>query len=61
MVDPFVTRLGMVMHHHELEFNTKQFLCYVQGQGHSEGLYDPNVPISTISSELVVLLQPNVV
>ena len=32
---------------------------YRQCQGHSEGLYNQNMTISTISSKLLVRLQPN--
>ena len=40
----------------------KKFLfCYLQGQGHSEGSYDPDVTLSTIFSELWIPWQPNLV
>ena len=38
----FVTKLDMVMHHHELECHAKKFACYIQCEGDSEGLYDQN-------------------
>ena len=34
---------------------------FLQSQGHSEGLYDQNMTIFTISSKLLVDLQPNLV
>ena len=44
------------MHHHELECHAKRLVCYFQGQGHSKGSYDKNMTVSTISSELLILL-----
>ena len=32
-----------------------------QGQGHSEGLYNQNMTVFTVSSELMILLKPNLV
>ena len=32
--------------------------CYLTGQGHSEGLCNQNMTVFTISSELMLLLQP---
>ena len=43
-------KLGIVMHHHELECHAKRFVFYFQGQGHSKGSYDQNMTVSTISS-----------
>ena len=37
----------------------KQLVPYRQCQGHSEGLYNQNMTISTTSSKLLVRLQPN--
>lgn len=34
----FVTKLGMIVHHHEPECHAKGLGCYLQGQGHNEGL-----------------------
>ena len=39
----------------------KRLVCYFQGQGLSKGSYDQTMTISTISSELLVLLLPNLV
>ena len=57
--EPFVTELGIVMHHHELGCHAKRFVCYFQGQGHSNGSYDQNVTVSTIFSELLILFLQN--
>ena len=43
---PFVTKLGSVVHHHELECHAKKFS--LQGQGHSVGLYNQNIMVSNI-------------
>ena len=37
----------------------KKLVHYRQSQGHSEGLYNQNMTISTMSSKLLVRLQPN--
>ena len=37
----------------------KQLVPYRQCQGHNEGLYNQNMTISTMSSKLLVRLQPN--
>ena len=39
----FVTKFCMVVHHHEVEYFVMQtkWVC-LQGQGHSEGLYNEN-------------------
>ena len=64
-MQPFVTKLGTVVHHQEPECHVKKKRgggVYLQGQGHSVGLYNQNVTISTtsfISSKPVSLLQPN--
>ena len=33
----FVTKLGMVMHHHGPECHVNGLVCYLQGQGLSDG------------------------
>ena len=58
----FVTKFGIVMHNHELECHAKKMGFYLEGQGHSVGLYNQNMKVSTISfisSKPVSLLQPN--
>ena len=49
------------MHHNGLECHSKRFVCYFQGQGHSKGSYDQNMTVSTVSSELLILLLQNLV
>ena len=46
-MQPFVTNL----HHHEPEYHEKRKKegFYLQGQGHSVGLYNQNMTVSTIS------------
>ena len=57
----FFTKLGMVVYYHEVMCHIEKLLHYVQGQGHSEGLCNQNMTIFTISSKLLVGLQPNLV
>ena len=38
-VEPFVTKLVMVMHHHGPESHARRLVCCLQVQGHSEGIY----------------------
>ena len=57
-IQPFVTKLGIVVHHHEPECHARKMGFYLQGQG----LYNQNMTVSTISfisSKPVSLLQPN--
>ena len=46
-------------HHHEPEGHGKRFVCCFEGQGHSKGWYDQSMTVSTVSSELLILLLPN--
>ena len=49
-MQPFVTKHGIVVHHHEPECHAKKSVgFYLQGQGHSVGLYNQNMTVSTIS------------
>ena len=59
----FVTKVGMVMQHHEPEScgNVLLLLLFLQGQGHGEGSYDQNLTLSSILSELLIPWQPNLV
>ena len=53
----FVTKFGMVMWHHEPESQAEFFfylVCHCQSQGHSEDLYDQNMTLSSIFSELLI-------
>ena len=51
----------MVVYHYEANCQAEKVVHYRQCQGHSEGLYNQNMTISTISSKLLVCLQPNLV
>ena len=35
--ETFITKFGMVMHHHLPECHAKRFVCCLQSQGHSKG------------------------
>ena len=39
----------------------KKIVCYLEGQGHNEGLYDQTRTLSTIAFELQFLWQPDLV
>ena len=52
----FVTKLDIVVHHHEPECMQKKMVCYFQGQGNSKGSYDQNMTVFTVSAELLILL-----
>lgn len=58
---PFVTKPGVMMRHHELQCHVTRLGCYLQGHGHSDGLYCLNVTVSTGSSKLIILLHLTVV
>ena len=53
-MQPFVTKLGTVVHHCELECHVKKMGFCLQGQGHSVGLYNQNIMFSAILSLLVL-------
>ena len=53
------TKLGMVVYYHEAMCHVERLCHYHQCKGHSEGLYNQNVTIFTISSKLLVCLKPN--
>ena len=56
----FVAELGMVTQHHEpVCCAEKKKVWYCQGQCYSEDVYDQNLTLSTISSELLISWQPN--
>ena len=58
----FATKLGIMVHHHELEGHAGKKGIMFQGQGHSVGLFNQNMTISTISfisSKPMSFLQPN--
>ena len=47
----------MVVYHYEANCQAEKTGHYRQCQGHSEGLYNQNMTISTISSKLLARLQ----
>ena len=52
----------MVVYYYEANCQAEKKLGhYRQCQGHSEGLFNQNMTISTISSKLLVCLQSNLV
>ena len=44
----------MVMQHYEPEYQAENLVSCLQCQGHSEGIYNQNMIISTLSSKLLV-------
>ena len=46
--EPFVAKIGIVMHHHELECRAKRMVGYFQCKGYSKGSFDQNMTVSTI-------------
>ena len=59
--DHFHTKFDIVMQSHEPECHAEKLVRCLQCQGHSEGLYNQNITISTISSKLLVRLQSNLI
>ena len=47
----------MEVYYHHTECHTEKQMRYLQGQGHSKGIYNKNITVSTISSKLLVRLQ----
>ena len=41
-------KLGMMVYYHEVVCHAEKLLYYLQCQGHSEGLYNQSMTISTI-------------
>ena len=58
---PFAIKLSLVVQHYKPEWAVVKLGYRVQGQGHSEGSYYQNITLTTISSELLILWQPNLV
>ena len=50
-----------MMYYHETECHAEKSVHYLQSEGHSESLYYENMTISTVSSKLLVHMQPNLV
>ena len=57
----FSTKLGLMVYYYEVECKAEKLVRYLQCQGHSEGLYNKNMTVSTIFSKLLVCLQPKLV
>ena len=55
----FINKPDMVMQHHKPECPADKMVHCVQCRGHSEDLYNKNMTISVVSSELLVHLQAN--
>ena len=55
----FVTKLGIVMRHHEPECMQKDWFAIVKVTARAYA--DQNMTVSTTSSELLILLLPNLV
>ena len=49
----------MVVYYYQMECHEEKLVCYLQDQGHIEGLY--NVTVSTISSKRLTRLQPDMI
>ena len=45
----------------EPECHSEKFVCYLHGQGHNEGSYNQNISVSTVSFELLIHLQTDLV
>ena len=63
IAEPFVTKPSMVRYY-KPERRMRKLGFYLQGQGHSVGLYNQNMTVSTasfISSKPMILLQPNLI
>ena len=59
-----VTKLGMEVHHHELEYHERRLTCYLQEQsqqGLIKNIKKCKSTVSTVFSELLILQQPNLV
>ena len=54
-------QIGVVIYYHEMECHAEKSVGYLEGQAHSEALYNQNRTVSTISSKLLVRLGPNLV
>ena len=61
LAQPFVIKLGIVVYYHELECLAEKLICYLEGQGHSKVVYNQNITFTTISSKLLIRLQPDLV
>ena len=51
----------MVVYYHEAMCHAEKLVHHLQCQGHSKGLYNQKLTVFTVSSKLLVHLQPNLV
>ena len=58
---PFFSKLDVVVYYHEAMCPVEKLVYCLKCQGDSEGLYNQNMTSFTISSKLLVCLQPNLV
>ena len=61
LLNLYFTKFCMVVYYHEAMCHAEKMVHYFQCQGHSKGLYNQNLTIFTISSKLLIHLQPNLV
>ena len=58
--EPSITKFGTVVHHHGPECHARRLVCCLQIQSHW-GHTQSNVTDSTISTELLIFLKPNLI
>ena len=58
--EPSITKFGTVVHHHGPECRARRLVCCLQIQSHW-GHTQSNMTVSTISTELLIFLQPNLI
>ena len=51
----------MVVYYYKSMRYAEKLVHYLQHQGHSKGLYNQNMTIFTVSSKLLIRLQPNLI
>ena len=61
IADPFATKLCLMVHYHKPECLMKKLDCCVQGQGHGKIAKCQWLFIQMLSSELLILILPNLV
>ena len=61
IADPFATKLGLMVHYRKPECLMKKLDCCVQGQGHGKIAKCQWLFIQMLSSELLILILPNLV
>ena len=56
--EPFVTKLGIVMHHHGPECHARRLVCCLPSSGSQWRCIQSDMTFSIISVELVIFLKP---